>query len=216
MEPENPFLEKWRGWLATVGADVQNLHQSRQLFDEVTRLFQRNDAELIRGPFWQWMAGNYAWSIAMGIRPQTDVDEDVVFMARLIEDIANHPDALTRSWFVERWVANATDRLAAERAHAIFDQHAPDRALHVQVERIRRDREGLRDDARRVRDVVNRRFAHNSLREAPDDVTLGEVNEALNSIGERYRVYARLLTQARSVNLNPPLPADWDRPFVAR
>jgi hypothetical protein len=216
MEPENPLIEKWRAWVAIVGGDVLNLHQSRQLFYEVTRLFQRNDAELIRGPFWRWIAGNYAWSIAMGIRRQTDLDEDVVSMARLIDDIASHPDSLTRRWFVEQWVANAPGRLAAERANAIFDQHAPRGAPHVQAETIRLDLEHLREDGRRVREVVNRRFAHNSLREAPDDVTMGEVNEALNSIGERYRVYVRLLTQQTPVDLNPPLPADWNSPFVAQ
>jgi hypothetical protein len=63
------------------------------------------------------------------------------------------------------------------------------------------------------RGVVNRRFAHFSTREAPDDVTLGELSHALDMVGERYRVFARLLAH-RATNLETPLPSDWSRPFL--
>jgi hypothetical protein len=185
------------------------------MFDEVTKRFQDHDADLLRGPFWSWMAGNWAWSIAMGVRRLTDLDSDVISMVRLLEDIENHSEALTRDWFLKRWVvANAPSTLDINTGAAFFDLYAPGGAPHVLPEKIRRDREYLQCDAKRVRTVVNRRFAHYSVKQAPDDVTLGEVGHALNMISERYRVYERLLNQQVKVDLTTPLPDDWDRPLV--
>jgi hypothetical protein len=209
----NQFIQKWQSWVPQIGRDLLDMHLNRRLFSEVTSLFQHNDATLVEGSIWRWMAGNYAWSIAMGIRRQTDLDSDVISMAQLIDDIATHSDALERAWFVEHCVASAPDRFTQGAAHAIFDQYAPGGASHVSPDRIRRDQEYLQEDAQRVRQAVNRRFAHNSIREAPNDVTLGELHHALHMVSERYRVYARLLVQ-NTISLETPLPGDWSRPFV--
>jgi hypothetical protein len=209
-----PIVAKWQSWMTEIGNDVLNLFESRRLFDAMTELFQRNEAGLVPGTFWAWAARNWIWSTAMGVRRQTDTSDDTISLAALIDDIARHPAELTRPWFAERWVA--ANPSSANAAHPIFNLHAPDGAPHIVTETVGRDLDSLRDDADRVRTVVSRRFAHSSLREVADDVTVGEVNHALNMVGERYRVYARLILQQQTVNLEPPIPEDWDRPFVLR
>jgi hypothetical protein len=211
---DHPLIQTWQSWLARIGVDVRNLYQSRRMFDEVTKRFQQYDADLVRGPLWIWMAGNWAWSMAMGVRRLTDLDHDVISMVRLLEEIEHHSDVVTRDWFITRWIeANAPSILDIKTGVAFFDLYAPGGAPHVLPEKIRRDRDCLQCDANRVRTVVNRRFAHYSVKQAPDDVTLGEVGHALDMIGERYRVYERLLNQQVKVDLGTPLPSDWDRPL---
>ena len=157
---------------------------------------------------------HWAWSVAMGLGRLADMDPDVISMGRLLEEIENHSEVLTREWFIPQLRTNAPNPRVANTSEAVFNQYAPEGAPHILAEKVRGDREYLQDNVDTVRTMVNRRFHYLATELAPGDVTLDEVGHALTGIGARYRCYELLLNQRWAVNTAPPLPKDWDRPFV--
>lgn len=209
------LLGKWRAWLRVIWRDVVDLHHRRRVFLRVADAFEKNTELHDDNTFWEWMATNYAWAVALGVRRQADSDSDVISMARLLADLEDHAPILTRDWFVRAYVSRppADRHHFLEPAHRAFDQFAARKESYVSIKRIQVDRKRLEKVAWRVTRWVNRRLAHQSMRPlGVRGVSLRTVYGAIDELGRLYTRCALLLNQASSGPL-PTLLGDWEKPF---
>ncbi len=128
------------------------------------------------------------------------------------------PSIATRERFIDEVKANP---LRAQYIHL----HAPTFEIFAEpgqpfVSRaiVEADRDRLMEDAAKAKAVVDKLIAHHQdvakLTVALPTITWGELDAAIDTIGELYTKYYRLRYPGQMLsNLEPDLPPGWDRIF---
>jgi hypothetical protein len=194
IAPPNPepqigeLRERWDRWLQRAYDDVVVLHGHQASWDELVQAVEGNDAIPTPNHVMDYIHELYGIVIAVGIRRQADKGDDVANLRRLIDDIARHPTALTREWFVAKYPDFMRDV-----GHATFDEFAGLGQQSVSQETIRRDLATLGSVAAKVTRYVNKHLAH-----AADDPTVPiptyeDLRAALKTLDELLRRYYLLV-----------------------
>lgn len=205
-------VREWRNQLHTIYEDIVGLHHSRHIFRDVRAIYEANPALQRDYLFINWLTKNYAESLAVGIRRQSDDRRDVISLARLLQTLVAHASRITRDWYVSESLRGAPDNdrpLWKRNANRAFDEFAPVGAPYVSVRLIKKDQELLQSIANNVGDFVNKRLAHHSARDRPQAMTLRDLHAALDRVGGLLMRYHLLLKQAGLSGAEPLIPTDW-------
>jgi HEPN superfamily AbiU2-like protein len=205
-------VREWRNQLHTIYEDVVGLHHSRHLLQDVREIYEGNPALQRDHVFINWLTQNYAAAMAVGIRQQADRSDDAISMANLITDLEINADKLTRAWFVGEYLRRAPENDKAYweySANKDFDQFAPNGAAYASVGLLQDDQSKLQSIANDVRLFVNRRLAHQSLKQVVQPITLKDLRAALDQFGELLKRYHLLLEQAGLSGAEPTIQTDW-------
>lgn len=96
-------LERWRAWVSgPIHDEVATLVLGRQLYRQYREMVNQAP-EVVRdvgGEFHAWASRNYSQAIGAAIRRQVDLRANVTGMARLLDEMARYPKALTRERFL--------------------------------------------------------------------------------------------------------------------
>jgi HEPN superfamily AbiU2-like protein len=209
-------IKAWRNQLRIIYEDVVGLHHSRRVLRRAREIYRANAALQTDHFFIAWLTKNYAEATAVGIRRLTDDRRDVVSFWRLLLDLEKHATILTREWYVNESLRRApANDLAWWRVHANaeFDLFGPNDALHASPALIRQDRDKLDTIARLARDFVNAKIAHRSVKDFDEAVTLTDLSDTLDHLGELLKRYHLLLEQAGLLTAEPEIPTDWEWVF---
>jgi hypothetical protein len=91
------------------------LHHSRHLFADIRTIYADNPALHVDHFLINWLARNYAESMAVGIRRQADRSDDAISMAKLLEALVANADKVTRGWFVGEYLRRARSIVISPR-----------------------------------------------------------------------------------------------------
>ncbi len=152
----------------------------------------------------------YGNSQTGAVRRQLDRRRGSVSLVRLLDDIARHPEVMTRERHLAVW-GNAE---WAHEAHANFDKFAGNRTADmVDVGAVRADIAELFAIGEVVKRYVDKNIAHTALQPIDYLVTYAELNAAMDQIGELVKRYASLLKAEILWQLEPVIQGDWKAPF---
>lgn len=205
-EPER--LLKLLGDLDEVRDAARQLAVRRRTFHEVADLMMSTPRATSPGYFYQWMWGVYVDSVTVAIRRMTDRGRGARSFVRFLHELGEVSSSLSRAWHVELWGQG----MEAE-GHEFFDQIAGAGARSLPRRVATQDAEAITAAAKAVADFASTRVAHKfELSLASSSVTFGQVNRAIDAIGELVQKYGMLLT-ATSRELLPHRLYDWREPF---
>lgn len=203
---------KWRRWLEHIGNDLGELLTGHDIIEFVLKTANRN--KKIRSPnlFIHWIIENYAVRVTVGIRRLTDNDRRAISLYRLLEDIADHPQAITRSYYVSSY---RDKRLVkAGLADRDFDNFANRGSNLVSIHKLTRDMKRLKSTTDRIRKFTNKWFAHwdpsRRIRRLP---TFEDAKVALEAIDKIFCKYYLLLKHGGMTTRKPVLQYDWKEPL---
>ncbi|MBE3604318.1 hypothetical protein IMX07_11855 [bacterium] len=174
VEHEADRLKLWCAWLDRLWGSVFDLLLSRRGLKECAKVLIRGQASLLA---LQTLGISYQSWVALKIRCQLDTDKRSVSLARLLNEIAPHPDLLTRDRFVRRYVSNRHVNAPFKTTHwsveeqkqfmlwsregnRRFDEIVGVGVRSLSAEMISRDQSSLRECAEMVRNFVNKQVAH--------------------------------------------------------
>jgi hypothetical protein len=126
--------ERWGRWLEQLYFDVVTPQSYRRRWGLLAEAGYNNEEIPRPNHVMDFLLELYSIVIAVGVGRQDDRSNDVASLARLIEDIGRHPEAVTRDWFVGRY-----QTFMEETAHADFDMFAGPDQPHVDADGIRAD-----------------------------------------------------------------------------
>lgn len=95
--------QKCRRWLKRIERDVFDLLIARHIYEGIGAIVLNNRDIQRPGDVHSWMSRNYGTAIAIGIRRQADLRSDVTSLARLLKNIADNADAVTRESHVSHY-----------------------------------------------------------------------------------------------------------------
>ena len=210
---DGALRQRWLVWYERAHEDIVSLHSHQASWDELVAVVRRNPAIPEPNHILDFIADLYAPTIALGIRRQADRRSDVENLRRLIDDIANHPETLTREWYVAKY----SEEMQSV-GHTTFDRFAGVGQDATSEAVIRKDCEELDLAVSTVRKYVNKVYAHaaNDYAKAPS-VRFSDLREGL-AVLERLLIRYCLLvdgsgltsaTPTKQYNFTLPLIVPW-------
>src|SRR4051812_17129327 len=135
---------RWLAMVSTVRDDVHGLHHHRaiwrQVVDELLRVAP--DERIFADHYTQL----YVHRQTIALRRLVDQDPNSLSLTRLLIELAEHPESMTRARHVDLYLASAnydhddpTDRWLLDEAHATFGKYADGEGDNVNPTLVRAD-----------------------------------------------------------------------------
>jgi len=152
---------KWKRWIETIGHDLSDHLTSRDIYEEIRhRIVALNKRIKAPALYYNWLVDNYVDSITIRIRRLADHDRRCISLYRLIEDILENRQAITRDYYVSRYPKWMQEEGFADRD---FDNFANKRNNLVSIYKLNKDMKRLDRNTDRIRKFVNKWIAHCDL-----------------------------------------------------
>lgn len=205
----DPCFKKWCNWLRIIEHDVTMLLFYRRIFSETRDIVEKNSRIDLSHPYFSFFVITYMDSSVMGIRRQTKDHPDSISLAKLLREIAEKPQLITRSDHYElydehrdRFDSRVVDKLRQQT----FDKYAFPGSEIIDNARVTSDLQALKEICKEAESFADRRVAHWDKREPPIDLNLDTIFKALDAL-ERLTRHYLLLFFAEDIWLTPGLPS---------
>jgi hypothetical protein len=207
-------IDKWTRWIdGTIKENVLMMHLHRDTWREVSQIIQDN-GQLPDSYWWAFMRNTYAPTQAVAVRRQADTHKDVASLGKLIKEIRDEPSKLTRAWWtgLRDHIDPLEKRLAEEGWNTEYGGSV---GHHLDPAIPDRDFQALSAAAADVKAYVDEHVAHADAAavSATITLTLDDIHDTIDVIGELFQRYYTLLTATSMVLLVPVIHHNWKAVF---
>ena len=211
-EKKQELRRKWEEWLETIGKELGDLLISQDFFNEVCEIVNANSKIQTPSAFFGWIRDNYVDSVIIRIGRLNDHDQRTISLHRLIREISENPDVITRDYYVSGYSNKHLVEIGA--ADDDFDKFAEEGEQHISLNKVSKDIELLDRKTRLIKDFRDQWVAHfDHNREIKRLPTFNDVEEALTVTDEIFCKYYLLLTRGGITTRKPVLQYDWKEPL---
>ena len=212
-------LAEWNSWLgtdpneeATIYKELIDLSQIRHIFQGVAEMVRENDEVQQHSLFHEVFSLNYAHSVLMYLRRQ--VQPAGVSMHRLLRDLKEHHNLVTRDWYIHLYIDGKTGprrEYAEHNANSVFSRYfgGDEDEDTLDPSHVQEDIDRLQNIRESISDFVNWRVAHAVMNEPEQVLTYGQLDEWANILEEQFKKYLLLLQGSGMNRLMPVLNHDW-------
>ena len=191
-------VDKWLGWAGRIRKEmIEEIFTNREAFNSLNEALEAN-LEIPGSDILDYWAGNYARSQAMAVRRQTDVSGQSVTLGRLLHEMDGDRSRLSRQRWVGQYEWGHQGRGDDDFDRwAYLDPEEPDESesgQELSALVISHDIERLNVAAAGVRDHVDRVIAHADEKPSTWCLTFGQLDRAIDVLGEVFSTYYTLLT----------------------
>lgn len=207
-------IVKWTGWLdGMIKNNIFAMHLQRLAWREVSAMLAENADALPPSYWWEFMRDTYATTQAVAVRRQADTMRGVASLAKLVEEVAGDASRITRRFFLSH--ENTEDPYWARVAEQNGDEHyAGEVHQHLDPAVPRADLAAIRGAAASVRDYVDKHVAHAEASPAAVTLTLDDVHDAIDVLGDVFKKYDFLIQGASWACLEPAIQHNWMAAFT--
>ncbi len=232
---KSPKLEKWLRQMQTIEIEISRLLGDVEAFRRLRQIVNSNPCIQKPHTFYNYLYDSYLSHVLMGLRRQIKSDRDSVSLVGLLEDIANQPQELSRSYYRslchqpdppdfheielegQKQLADLGITTSSQLRQAIpieddFVRFSDASKTYVCPEMVRRDLHNLKTAVVACEDYADRRIAHRDKR-TPQYIQTFEdletnLDSALELLQQMYESYY-LLFYAGSITVKPQDQSDW-------
>jgi hypothetical protein len=200
---------RWKRWLQHVYDEIVEMALDRYVYREVRAMIAANTNLQVPSVFYDWMNRAYVADMAVAIRRQTDKDTRSMSLLRLIQDVMDHPEIISRRRFVGLYGSGRMRTLG----HRDFERFAKKGTDQINPAVIRKHERELLAAERKLRRFVNKHVAHRSrfpMRHLP---TYGDLDTCLDLLERLLKDYKLLLEADGLSRVVPVIQYDWMKPF---
>ncbi len=192
-------FQKWCKWLNTIEEDVSRLYFARDVFTKILDIADNNERIDKKSLFFPFFNKIYADSVVMGIRRQLKKDKDSISLVKLLYELSEHPELVTRSDFYELY---QTARSPLHHAEKIFNRFCEPNAVHINKTSVEDDIKELKELCKIAEEHADRRIAHWDKRPPAAELNLEDMYISVDMLGKLVQRYY-LLFFATEVKLHP-------------
>jgi len=202
-------VRQWREDYQKIRVALMDLLVNRRILWTVLRdLSGRRSLREYAGPIVGAQQMSFAaYNVSM-VRQMVDDGKDALSLVNLLRDIAQHPEEISRRWYVAQW--NPDFREVAERR---FDALVGKGRRHLTREIVQTDLRRLTVRTARVVSWTNEHVAHRARRPTTA-ATFRDLRLAIENINRIANRYAALLHDREVVM--PVIPEQWRQVTWAR
>jgi hypothetical protein len=202
---EQETLNDWNRRLGTEPSEETTIYKEMvdlativHVFSEIREMIQSNPKLQRHSAFYNIYGLNHAHSVLMYIRRQVRTDGNSLH--RLLRDIRDNYQQVTREWFISMYTEGTFDRLQEVReqqANHDFNKHfAEDEdSEYIDPNIIEEDIERLQEIYESTNDLIDGRIAHTVPQREPDSMpTYDQLAEWAEEVGDIFKKISSSLT----------------------
>ena len=202
----NQKLEKWLRWLEIIHRDAEELLDNQYLFSAYIGIIKNNPKIQEPSDFHWWVRDNYVNSVAMSIRRQVDTDSDVITFGKLLKEIQETPQTITKEWHRSLY-----KNLGPQWADKEFEDIAGN-GKFFDPKVAGNDFRTLVDLAKGVTKFADRRIAHKSKQPIPV-VKFLDLDTFIDNFEKMLIKYILIFTGSGYTGILPIRQYDWEKIF---
>ena len=205
----NNRFKKWDKWLGIIEKEVTNLFRYQHIFNEVQEMIKQNPTIQVQSSFYEFIGTSYVSLVVMGIRRQIKVDSQSISFARLLKEINETPEVITRKRFVSLYSTG----IGIERGNRDFNMFAEEGSDFVDSSKIQQDIEKLKLAGIKMEDFADKRLAHRDKRDPKIVPRFQDIDDSIQFLGELLKKYVLLFRAQGMVSVLPVYQYDWKAIF---
>ena len=222
--------------METIRNGITGLLQDTNMFWEVQDIIRANPRIQKPSAFNRYLARTYLSHALAGLRRQIKPHKDSISFIRLLEDIADNPEQLSRSFYRSpRSHSDAPDICQRESEGTLrlaeagitdssqlqklinmddFAKYADASGTHVCPQMAKDDRNSLKSAVEACEEYADKRIAHLDKDEPELVPTFGELDECIKLLDKTYVKYHLLFYAEGMDTLMPTYQYDWKKVFL--
>jgi len=203
-------IEAWKKSLEGITSDVTQLVLNKYFYTELINRFQANPKVNTSNHFWDFLKENYIAAMVLGICRQIDADERSESLLRLLNELFDSAETLTKTWYVSQYSSAPINLGAGD-----FEGHFGDLDF-VDPSIIYSDIGKLLFATKGIKKFRHKRIAHKDKNDKLKfSLTFDSLHEAINVIEAITVKYNLLLNQSGypDNSLLPVIQYDWEDIF---
>lgn len=191
-------LLKWLKWLDVIKVEISELLIGRNIFWQLLELIESNKVSKGKLILGHYLCSSYVSHVVMGIRRQIKVDKQSISFARLLEEIIEKPDLISREYFKRLYINSPI----AHKADSHFNQYSMDVYDHIDPQIVKTDLEQLKKYSNNIKMLSDQRLAHRDKRGFKSVPKIAELESCIETFEIIYSKYY-LIFHAEHVDLLP-------------
>ena len=189
--------------------EIRSLSVNRNIFWEVQNVIKNNPKIQKPSSFYEFLGSTYVISALMGVRRQIKINKDSISFAKLLKEIFDTPEILSRDRFVALYKGSAVEHLANRH----FDKFAGKVGSHVDPDLIRLNLEELNIKARKCEKFADQRIAHFDKRASKNIPTFKDLDDCIDFLEELIKMCYLLFRAISLTSILPVYQYDWKAIF---
>ena len=180
-------FNKWNKWIDVILSEITKLSIDRHIFWEVQDIINNNPKIQKPSSFYDFLRNIYGVSAVMGVRKQVKIDKDSISFAKLLREICDNPEILSRTRYFAHYKGNSVEEIAKRLGTTVekyrsqdFDQFAGKAGDHVDPELIKMDLGELKSKAQKCEKYADRRVAHFDKRAMSNIPTFADLDNCID------------------------------------
>lgn len=208
---------RWLELIKHVRDEVYSLYHHRAIWSEVSPELLKDRNEQV---FESHYTHLYVDRQAVAVRRLVDRDPRSKSMTRLLIEMAEHPETMTRARHRELYgiSSDQDDHEAqgrANHANEVFDRYADGAGDNVDPVKVRADLDAWTSSSAKIKVLVDKVIAHAAdLGTKPlPKATFKDLNKAIDTVGDFISKYTLLFEASSLMGLAPTIQSDWKAPL---
>jgi len=199
---------RWRRQWKVLLTDIEIIALDRHVYRQVTAMIDANPGLQVPSTFYDWMRRVYVTNMTSAIRRLVDWDTRTISLIRLMEEIRDQPEVISRRRFAGRYRG-----VVRGLYHGDFERFACPGADKIDPGVIRLQRRGLLEAHGRLRTFVNKHVAHRARHPMVRLPTYAELDKCVDLLEQLAKEYSLLLEAEGLTDVVPVIQYDWKAPF---
>jgi hypothetical protein len=202
-------LAKWIRWMKVIHDEIQQLVIAKDIFWEVQEIIKNNKNIQKPSSFYEYLGNTYVSHSVIGMRRQLKVDTQSISLARLLTEMANNPEVLSRKYYTAMYVGSVVEDFADRD----FDRFSSPGAPHISKTMVLSDLAKLCDAGRTLERFADRRIAHRDKRAVKSPPRFKDGDAFIDLLDQLYVKYHLLFHASAMDSLMPTYQYDWKEIF---
>jgi len=191
-------------YIKSIKADIERMLINRYFLKEYFEIVKNNPEIQKPRDFHDWVMGNYYCSIVINIRRQLDIRKDSISFLRLLKEIKNNPEILSRYWYKNNFKYDWAD--------ADFTNNAGSGEF-IDTKIINGDINKLSSLGCKIEKFGDEYFAHRSKSPTTNKLEIKEVDNFIDEFETLFKKYYLLFTAEGYTSFLPVWQYDWQTIF---
>lgn len=191
-------LQKWIKWLDVIKVEISELLIGRNIFWQMLELIESNQVSKGKRILGHYLCSSYVSHVVMGIRRQIKIDKQSISFARLLEEIIENPELISREYFKGLYINSPI----ANKADEHFNEYSMDVYDHIDPEIVKSDLEHLKKYSDNIKVLSDQRLAHRDKRDFKSVPQISELESCIETFEILCRKYY-LIFHAEHIDLLP-------------
>lgn len=198
-------LKKWLKWLGIIELEIYNLVEAKDIFWRVQDLIKKNEQIQKPSIFYNYLGETYISHVIIGIRRQIKKNKQSISFIRLLDEICQNPEKVSRKYFVSLYEGSAIK----DWANKDFDQFCGTNTNHISPSMVENDIIELSNSANKLEEYADKRIAHRDKTALKEIINFGDIDDCIDFIDKLYCKYHLILLAVSMKSLKPSDLTDW-------